>query len=425
MLTAFYKNEKVPLTEAFGREYPGYFVHPFAEYRALVRFCGVIDLTHWRVLRTTGRDRAGFLNAMATNDVGSLEPSHGCHAMMTTAKGKIVSELFVFARKDDHLIVVSQGDFDETLGALRKHIVSEDVVIDDVSAEHAILAVEGPKAKDVVGRLFPAGPLPKSSFDIVEREFERFSIWVTRNSVTGEAGYHVMVPAAEALRIRNYLVQAARGSDGLPVGLDAWNIRRVENGLPWYGVDYTNDNLPQEARLGHAVSYTKGCFRGQETLGRLEHRGHMNHLLVGLAPEESALPADVARRIEEIAAIGERALDDELRARAARDAAALDLGAHFPAGSVIYPAPAAATAAGADVSNAGGTSPDTRGSSSADKAAGAITSSVYSFALGRPLFMGYLRREFSESNTALEIHTPRGTVAIRVVELPAGSEGTS
>ena len=441
MLTGFYKSERIALTEAFGREYPGYFVHPFAEYRALVRFCGVIDLTHWRVLRTTGRDRAGFLNAMATNDVGSLEPSHGCHAMMTTAKGKIVSELFVFARKDDHLIVVSQGDFDETLGALRKHIVSEDVVIDDVSAEHAILAVEGPKAKDVVGRLFPAGPLPKSSLDIMEREFERFSIWVMRNSVTGEAGYHVMVPAAEVLRIRDYLVQAARGSDGLPVGLAAWNIRRVENGLPWYGVDYTNDNLPQEARLGHAVSYTKGCFRGQEILGRLEHRGHVNRLLVGLAPDGNALPADVARRIEEIAGIGERALDDELRARAARDAEVLDLRAHFPAGSAVHFAaptgdadtaePAAefaadaasdspGAAADADVSDAGRASSGTRGSSSADKAVGTITSSVYSFALGRPMFMGYVRRE--SLGAALAIQTPRGAVSAREIELPIGRD---
>jgi len=146
MLTTFYKSEQIPLTEAFGREYPVYFVHPLAEYRALTGFCGVIDLTHWRILRATGRDRARFLNAMVTNDVGLLEPSRGCHAMMTTAKGKIVSELFVFARKDDSLVVVSQGDFEETLGALRQHIVADDVVIDDISAGQAILAVEGPKA---------------------------------------------------------------------------------------------------------------------------------------------------------------------------------------------------------------------------------------------------------------------------------------
>ncbi len=188
-----------------------------------------------------------------------------------------------------------------------------------MSASFSVIGVEGPKAKDVVGRLFRAGPLPKAPLDLVEREFEKFNIAVIQNSVTGETGYHVLVPADEALRIRNYFVQAARGSDGLPVGLDAWNIRRVEKGLPWYGVDYDGDNFPQETRLGHTVSYTKGCFRGQETLARLENRGHVNRLLVGLAPEGSSVfPADLAGRLVEIAGLSDRLLERDYRIRAAR-----------------------------------------------------------------------------------------------------------
>jgi aminomethyltransferase len=398
MLTEFYRNESVPLTRAFGHEYPRYFVHPFAEYRALVRSCSVIDLTHWRVLRAAGRDRARFLNAMVSNDVASLEPSRGCHAMMTTVKGKIVSELFVFARKEDHLLFVSQGDFDETLGGLRKHIVSDDVAIDDVSAEHAVIAVEGPKAKDVVGRLFRPGPFPKAPFDLVEREFEDFTIAVIQNSVTGETGYHVMVPASEALRIRNYLVQAARGSDGLPAGHDAWNIRRVEKGLPWYGIDFDGENFPQESRLGHTVSYTKGCFRGQETLARLENRGHVNRFLVGLAPEGSSWsPAALAGRLGEITGLSDRLLESDYRNRAAGDADALDLRSLLPAGTVLRPAAASEG------------SPD-------GKPVGTITSTVYSFVLGGPLCLGYVRA--GTSGMALVAETPHGPVRLREATLP-------
>jgi folate-binding protein YgfZ len=400
MLTPFYKSEQVPLIRAFGREYPRYFIHPLAEYRALVGSCGVIDLTHWRVLRATGRDRARFLNAMVTNDVASLEPSRGCHAMMTTAKGKILSELFVFARKEDHLVLVSQGDFAETLGALRKHIVSDDVAIDDVSADYAIIAVEGPKAKGIVGLLFRPGPLPKSPFDLVEREFEKFTVALIQNSVTGETGFHVLVPSDEALRIRNYLVQAARGSDGLPVGHDAWNIRRVEKGLPWYGVDYDGDNFPQEARLGHTVSYTKGCFRGQETLARLENRGHVNRVFVGLAPEgSSGASKELAGRLAEIAGSSERLLERDYRIRAALDAEALDLRGVFPAGGALRHV----TAAGAV----------------ADKPVGTITSSVFSFALGGPLCLGYVRAESAKDGITLE--TPAGFAKMRQVELPLPS----
>jgi aminomethyltransferase len=409
MLTEFYRNESVPLTRAFGREYPRYFVHPFAEYRALAGSCGVIDLTHWRVLRVTGRDRARFLNAMLTNDVASLEPSRGCHAMMTTVKGKIVSELFVFARKDDHLVIVSQGDSDETLGALRKHIVADDVAIDDVSAEHAVIAVEGPKAMAVVGLLFRPGPFPKSPLDLVEREFEKFAVTMIQNSVTGETGYHVVVPSNEALRIRNYLVQAARGSDGLPVGHDAWNIRRVENGLPWYGVDFDCDNFPQESRLSRTVSYTKGCFRGQETLARLENRGHVNRLLVGLAPEGSSMfPAQLAGRLAEIAGLSDRLLERDYRIRAALDAEALDLRSVLPAGAALHAA--AGPAVGAE---------DEKEARAGEKPVGAVRSSVFSFALEGPLCLGYVRAEAAK--TGVTIQTPIGSSKAREIELPLPS----
>lgn len=173
MLTEFYKQEKIPLEKAFGKEYPSYFLHPAAEYRALVRACGVIDLTHWRIVR---------LPAESPNEINVKEIATGS----------------------------------------------------DVSNDYGILGVEGPKAKEVVNRLLGPGRLPRSSHGAVEREFENFAVLLVQNSATGESGYHVAVPASEVLRIRNYLVQAARGSDGLPVGLAAWKRRRMENGLPWY-----------------------------------------------------------------------------------------------------------------------------------------------------------------------------------------------
>lgn len=399
MLTEFYKSEQTAMARAPWGDYPRYFVHPLAEYRALVLSCGVIDLTHWRVLRATGRDRARFLNAMVTNDVASLEPSRGCHAMMTTVKGKIVSELFVFVRKEDILLLVSQGDFDETLGALRKHIVADDVAIEDLSASFSVIGVEGPRAKAVVGLLFRPGPFPKSPLDLVEREFEKFNIAVIQNSVTGETGYHVLVPANEALRIRNYLVQAARGSDGLPVGLDAWNIRRVEKGLPWYGVDYDGDNFPQEARLGHTVSYTKGCFRGQETLARLENRGHVNRVLVGLTPDgSSALPADLAERLAEIAGLSDRLLESDYRNRAGGDAEVLDLHSLLPKGAALH--------AGA-------------GLQPGEKAIGELRSSVFSFALKGPLCLGYVRAESAKAGVTIQM--PRGSLTAQEIELPLPS----
>lgn len=405
MLSEFYKQERVSLEEAFGKKYPICFLHPAAEYRALVRSCGVIDLTHWHILRVQGKDRASFLNAMLTNDAASLETHRGCHSTMTTVTGKVISELFVFARAREHTVVVPQGDLAETVNVLKKHIINEDVTVDDASHECGILGVEGPKAKEIIHRLLGTGRLPKSPLDGVEREFEDFRVFVTQASVTGESGFHVMVPAGEVLRIRNYLIQAARGSDGLPVGRTAWNIRRVENGLPWYGIDFSGDNFPQEARLGHTVSYTKGCFRGQETLARLGHRDHVNRLLVGFVCEKADPLGDLENDIADMIDHTEQAPEAELSERADRDSKTLDLHRIFPAGAPIY-APGLSKASG---------------DAEAGKPAGSITSSVYSLALRKPLLLGFVRREFLETQAVLSVHTPHGALGVRQIKLPVGA----
>ncbi len=405
MLTEFYRKENIPLRDAFGGKYPEYFLHPAAEYHALVRSCGVIDLTHWRALRIRGKDRARFLNAMLTNEVGSLEPNRGAHSMMTTVKGKILVECFIFARAGEHVAILSQGDFAAALGDLQKHIIADDVSIEDVSASYGILAVEGPQVKEIRKRLFEPGPFPTSPLDAVERDFERFKIFVMQNSVTGEAGFHLMAPAEEILRLRTYLVQAARASDGLPVGYAAWNIRRVENGLPWHGIDFSGDHFPQEARLAHTVSYSKGCFRGQETLARLEHRGHVNRLLLGLAPVEDRAPAEWRTRLKELSNLDERVESSVLSDRAADDSKFLDLSRTVPASTPLRVSEEAGGAKG----------------SSGTSDAGWITSSIYSFALKKPLFLGYVRRELSEANATFSVDGAFGGLYLKEIELPVTS----
>jgi folate-binding protein YgfZ len=413
MLFDSYKQANVPLTEAFDTSYPAYFLHPLAEYNALVNHAGIIDLTHWRVLTVTGNDRASFLHAMVTNDIIGIATGRGCHSTITTVKGKIIAELFVFARENDHLVLMPSGDLEEVISTLEKHIIAEDVTIADVSNEFGVLAVEGPKSEAIIKRLFLTGTLtlPKDRFDIVEGRFETFELPVINNTCTGDHGYQVIVPAAEVARIREYLVQAARGSDGWPVGLTAWNIRRAENGIPWLGIDYTNENFPPESRLDHTVSYTKGCFRGQETLGRIHNRGDVNRLLVGLAarPGErtagagrNTAPADVAAKLAAMTAdvnrLMSRADENGLRARANSDAATFDVNSFFPPGSELF--------AGGDDDPAA-TTPK-----------GRITSAVVSPRLGDCLLLGYVRREVLESNVEIELPRGKERETLSVINLP-------
>jgi aminomethyltransferase len=266
---------------------------------------------------------------------------------------------------------------------LREESGGRDATADDVSAAFAVLAVEGPEAGRVMDRLFGKGPLPASALCAVEREFEKFSILVMRASATGEDGFHVMVPTADVPRIRDYLVQAARGSDGLPVGLSAWNVRRVEAGLPWYGIDFTTEDYPDDVRLGAAVRSTEGAFRGKEALTGPGAGGHAGRALVGLVAE------------------------DESYAVRAPDGDDTDLRGPLPIGSPIHLR----------------RSVRAEHERSSTEPAGFVTSSVKSPALGRPLFMGSVRRELLGDDRGYFVDTPHGALSLRAIELPLHKTG--
>lgn len=392
MLSDIHKRDNLQFVDAFGGRYPAWFKNPTAEYQAITRYTGALDLTHWRIFTVKGRDRVSFLNAMVTSDV-ALDADRGSHAVLTTIKGKIVAEMFAFVREDDVLLQVSQGDAMEALAVLQKHIIMDDVTIEDVSDAFGVLALEGPKAEEVLWRIFDKGPFPKEALQAYPRTFNDADVYLTRNSVTGNDGYHLMVPAAFASRVWDYLVQGARGSDGLAVGHIAWNMARAENGLPWYGVDFDADNFPDECRLGHTVSYTKGCFRGQETLARLHHRGHVNKMLVGLVPDE--VPTTVAPLVDAFA--GEINNYDEARlvAEAPALASKLDLPGAYRRG--------------AELTVEGG-----------DKPVGQVTTAVYSPRLQKPLVLGYVRREVVEGDRVVLLDG----ACLRVVSLPLSGESS-
>ena len=177
--------------------------------------------------------------------------------------------------------------------------------------------------------------------------------------MTGQPGYHFIVPADGVVRIRGYLIQSGRADDMELVGRAAWNIHRVEAGIPWWGADVTaGENFPKECRLDGVVSYNKGCYLGQETLARMHYRGHPNWLLsaaVPAQPEGGGVP---------------------------------------PAGSELFAL------------------------SDSSKAVGRVTSAVESPALEKLLIMGYVRSGFTEPGTELVLRAGEVERTVIVTSLP-------
>lgn len=387
------------------------FTHPRLEYEALTHTVGLIDLPAVGVLRLQGNDRVRFLNAMVTNDVAKLTTGAACEALLTTTKGRIVADLLVLARPEELLVLVMHGSTARVFEALDSHIIADDVQLTDMTAEMAVLTLEGPKSRETVWRIFPREPLPLEPLKFTENEYHGLRAMVVRHSLTGEKGLHVVMSRGQSERMRDYLVQAGVGMDLQVVGRVAWNMRRIEGGLPWYGVDVSEDNFPKEARLDDHVSYDKGCYLGQETIARMHYRGHPNWLLVGLAagddaPESLAYP----ERFEHISELPVLARDaDAVRA----DAALLSL--EHAAGAELFGPEADDVAAIADeISEGSPASPDGSGR----KACGRITSGVLSPRLKRALFLGYVRATKAEVGAKLRARVSGADLTLTVVELP-------
>jgi folate-binding protein YgfZ len=349
------------------------------------------------VLRLTGGDRTRFLNAMVTNDVASLATGSSCAALMTTTKGKIYAELLVLARKDDLLVLVMQGSTARVIEALESHIIADDVELTDVSASHGVLSSEGPKCRELVWRVFPREPLPLRPGEFTENEYQGMHATVVRHSVAGDKGLHVIVGGDHLARMRDYLVQGGVGIDCGPVGRVAWNIRRVENGLPWFGSDVTEDNFPKEVRLNDHVSYEKGCYLGQETIARMHHRGHPNWQLVALSvPGDTPCTPAYQERWENLAELP--ALD--------RDAE----GARADLRAMSAPQHAVGTELFA-------------GTGEERKAAGRITSGVLSPRLKKPLFLAMVRANVASPGNTLDTTLGGKPVTLAVVDLPVADKG--
>ena len=270
-----------------------------AEYRALRRDCGLIDRSERGKLALTGPGAVEFLNGQVTNEIGSLRPGEGCYAAFLTHKGKMLGDLRLLAVGEraaeapsslllDTERVALQGLFD----MIRRFKVGYDLELEKRTLESGLLSLVGPRAELIAGRAVggecpapgatvqPAAQMPLLPGS--EHAHRRATIAgraVRLIGTAGPAGVDVLCDAADTGIVRAALIDAGAH----PVSEAAGEIVRVEQGRPRYGVDLDDSVIPQEAGLNErAVSFTKGCYVGQETVARLHYRGKPNRHLRGL-----------------------------------------------------------------------------------------------------------------------------------------------
>ena len=273
----------------FGCALPDDFGDAAAEYRYARDSVALIDKNHRACFSFTGPDRVRYLNAILTNNIKDLRAGQGVVSLLLNPQGHILAEIETYAFAD-RLFCVSYAMIRERLIEwLDKYIIMDDVTLTDETTRYGTLALEGPKAAAIVRELTGVdvtkfGDL--SSHDASVGAISRRSIpgRLVKRSPGGVPGAEFVAESENLPELWQILSEAARRHGGGPMGYAAVSGLRLSQGIPWFGYDFGEKQIPHEAGLQDThISYTKGCYTGQEIVERVRSRGQVNRQRVRLA----------------------------------------------------------------------------------------------------------------------------------------------
>jgi len=321
---------------------PGHYGNAAEEYCAARESAALFDLSGRLRLEFTGTDRVRFLNSFCTNDLKRRGAGEGCEAFVTNVRGKVVGMVFVFLDEDRIWLDVAPGAEERIVPHLERYIINEDVRIRPAGGEFSIFLLTGPEALSRLEQLGIALPEP-GPMRHAASQLAGVPVRIERLDLAGGDGLQIVVERAEGQRVRELLLSAFA-----PAGGEAFEALRIEARIPADGVDITSDHFAQEIdRTDRAISFTKGCYLGQEPIARIDALGHVNRLLRGFRSVAAAIP---------------------------------------PAGAEIF-------------------LPGT------DKSLGAVTSSARSFGAWPTVALGYVRREHAAPSSSVTIRWSAGEIA--------------
>jgi folate-binding protein YgfZ len=278
------------LAERFGVLLPAHFGDPAGEYEAGRKAVGLVDMSWRGVIELTGTDRIRWLNGQITNDVKDLKAGEGKLAAVLNVKGHILADVAVYGLPDSVWIDLSRDRAQVVRDAFDRYIVADDVVAENASDRYAHLMVVGLEAHGLVAEAVGAGVADLPAWHHAEGSLGSHPARIIASRWLGMPGYDVIVPVEATGKAWEALVHLGAGRGLLPVGMAALDILRVEAGWPWFGVDFDEGNLLMESLSQDHVSFTKGCYIGQEVVIRVEHQGHVNKRLCGLRVSGEAVP---------------------------------------------------------------------------------------------------------------------------------------
>lgn len=283
LLTETHRFNGAAYVERDGWLLPAHFGDAAGEYLATRSAAGLMDFSHRALLQFTGPDRLSFLQGMLSNDLRSLNPFEGVYAAILTQQGKVIADVRVLCAMNSFYLDFWEHLKDKILAHLNRYLIADEVEIADRSEEYRFVSIQGPKADVLLQQMIPPDiSLPLQPMHHVMADIDGAAVCVVKDSHSGENGYDLIIPVAALADIAAKLSDTGKQVGAVWVGEEAQNVLRIEAGIPRYGVDFGEDTLLLEVGLDHAVSFTKGCYLGQEVVERIRSRGHVNKRLSGL-----------------------------------------------------------------------------------------------------------------------------------------------
>lgn len=250
------------------------------EYRALETTVGIVDRSHRAILRIAGPEAKLFLHGLVTNDVKGVKPGHGNYTSVVNARGKMLGDARLLVRGDAELFLDLEPEAHEgMLAHLEQHLISEDCELVDLTGALAILGAFGPGARQAMERAVGSFPELQAPFQHATIEVDGSEALIVSAAPAGVLGFELLVNADVAGGVWARLEEAASEAGGARVGDEALEAARMHHAIPRYGVDMDESTIPLEANLEAAISYTKGCYVGQEVIAKATYRGRVRRKL--------------------------------------------------------------------------------------------------------------------------------------------------
>ena len=275
----------------FGCSMPDEFTDWRSEYAFARNHVALIDKNYRAYLSFTGPDRVRYLNAILTNNIKDLRTGQGSVSLLLNPQGHILAEIETYALPDSLFCVSYAMIRSRLIEVIEKYIIMDDVTLTDQTDRFATLALEGPTAAEVVQEVSSVNVATLDELSFCDGSVCSIPCRIVKRSPGGVAGAEFVVERDKVGSLWQILLAAVQKHGGGPMGYKALSALRLEMGVPWFGYDLGEKQIPHEAGLQEShISYTKGCYTGQEIVERVRSRGQVNKQRVVLVFSGDAVP---------------------------------------------------------------------------------------------------------------------------------------